>query len=431
MGTKIERINQIAKERSNEVFTSIYHLINKELLKECFNEIDGNKAVGLDKITKEEYLVNLNENLDLLVNKLKNKSFRPTPAKKVNIPKANGKLRGIAIANLEDKIVQMALKKIIEAIFEPKLSDSMFGFRNKKGCHDALKRLTYDIEKKNTNFIVEADIKGFFDNINHDKLINCLELHIKDPNIIRLVKRFLKAGIIENGIYYESETGTPQGSILSPVLANIYMYYMLVKLFEENIKANCKGFASIVNYADDFVCCFQYQNEAENFYRIWLPNRLELGNLELAQDKTRLIRFGKSAEKYCGGSKPETFDFLGFTHYCSKSSSGFYRVKRKTSKKKFKQKVKEYKIWIKANRNKPLIQIIETTRKKLRGHYSYYGITDNSRMIKKYRRIVTNTLYKYLNRRSQRRCYTWEEYKILLKCFDFPEAKIMVNIYAK
>lgn len=240
METKIARINQIAKERPNEVFTSIYHLINKELLKECFNELDGSKAVGLDRVTKEEYLVKLEENLDNLVYKLKNKSFKPSPAKKIHIPKANGKLRGIAIANLEDKIVQMALKKIIEAIFEPKLPDNMFGFRNNKGCHDALKKLSYDIENKNTNFIVEADIKGYFDNINHDKLIRCIELHIKDPNIIRLVKRFLKAGIIENGKYYESETGTPQGSILSPMLANIYMYYMLIKWFDEMVKENVK-----------------------------------------------------------------------------------------------------------------------------------------------------------------------------------------------
>ena len=325
----------------------------------------------------------------------------------------------------------MALKKIIVAIFEPKLLNNMFGFRNNKGCHGALKKLTYDIEKNDTNFVVEADIKGFFDNINHNKLIKCIELHIKDLNIIRLIKRFLKAGIIEYGIYYENDKGTPQGSILSPILANIYMYYMLVKWFEEDVKVKCKGFASIVNYADDFVCCFQYQNEADNFYRILLPNRLRLGDLELAQDKTRLIRFGKSAEKYCKGRKPETFDFLGFIHYCSKSRNGFYRVKRKTSKKKFNQKVKEYKIWLKKNRNKPLVQIIETTKKKLRGHYNYYGITDNSRMIGKYRRTVINNLYKYLNKRSQRRSYTWEEFKILVKCFDLPKEKIMVNIYAK
>ena len=193
MTTKITRINQIAKEKPNEVFTSIYHLINKELLEECFNEIDGKKATGIDKITKEEYLINKEENLETLLNKLKNKSYRPSPARKVNIPKSNGKVRGLAIANFEDKIVQLALKKLIEAIYEPKFTKNMFGFRPNRGCHDALKQITIDIERHFTNYVVEADIKGYFDNINHNKLIECLKLHIKDQNVIKLVKKVFKS----------------------------------------------------------------------------------------------------------------------------------------------------------------------------------------------------------------------------------------------
>lgn len=225
MTTKIMRINQISNERPGEKFTSVYHLINYELLKECYDELDGNKAIGLDKITKDIYLLKLNENLNKLVDRLKTMSYKPSPARKINIPKSNGKVRGLAIANFEDKIVQLAVKKIEEAIYEPKFKDNMFGFRPNKGCHDALRYLSECIQYKQTNYILDADIKGYFDNIDHDKLIKCLEKHIGDKKLIRLIKRFLKAGIMENGKYIKGEYGTPQGWILSPILANICIIY--------------------------------------------------------------------------------------------------------------------------------------------------------------------------------------------------------------
>ena len=429
MKTKITRINQIAKEKPNEVFTSIYHLINKELLEECFHELDGNKATGIDKITKDEYLMNKEENLENLLNKLKNKSYKPSPARKVNIPKSKGKVRGLAIANFEDKIVQLALKKLIEAIYEPKFTNNMFGFRPNRGCHDALRQITIDIERHFTNYVVEADIKGYFDNINHNKLIDCLKLHIKDPNVIKLVKKFLKAGILEKGKFQMGEYGTPQGSILSPVLANIYMYYLLIIWFEDTIKKENKGFASIINYADDFICCFQNKNEAERFYKELLPNRLKSGGLELAEDKTRMIAFGRFAITNCKNGKPKTFDFLGFTHYCSTSKNGKFRVKRKTSSKKFRKKLSEFNVWCKENRNLKLDEIMITFKKKLIGHYNYFGITDNYHMIQKYQWLMYKTLFKWLNRRSQRKSYTWEEFLQMTKEYNIPKAHICVSIY--
>lgn len=431
MSTKITRINQIAKERPKEVFTSIYHLINYELLKECFDELDGNKATGLDRVTKDMYLINLEENLNKLVDKIKTKSYRPSPSRRVNIPKANGKVRGLAIANFEDKIVQLALKKLVEAIFEPKFTNNMFGFRRNKSCHDCLKYLNYCIEKKYTNYILDADIKGYFDNINHELIIRALEMHIKDPNVIRLIKRFLKTGIMEKDKFVKSEYGTPQGSILSPILANIVMYYGII-LYVEKIKKISRGYIEIINYADDMILCFQYKNEAENTYKM-LKARLKQIGLEFALDKTRLIEFGRFASERCkknGKNKPDTFDFLGFTHYCSVCHRyGNFRVKRKTSRKKFKQKVQEYKIWIKANRHKSIKEIMETTKKKLIGHFNYYGITDNSYMIQKYKWNVTKLIYKWLNRRSQRDSYSWKRYEEILESFNLPKAKIMVNIY--
>lgn len=432
MTTKIIRINQIAKEKPNEVFTSIYHLINKELLLECFHELDGNKATGIDYVSKEEYLRNLDENLDNLVLRLKNKGYRPSPARKVKIPKANGKMRGLAIANFEDKIVQMAVKKLLEAIYEPKFTNNMFGFRPNKSCHDALKYLNQCIEKKYTNYILDADIKGYFDNINHEKLIACLEIHIKDNNLIRLIKRFLKAGIIENGKYEEGTEGTPQGSILSPILANIYMYYSIILWFEK-IKKQGKGYMEIVNYADDMVICFQYKNEAEDIYNK-MKNRLRICGLEFAEDKTRLIEFGRFAginRKKKGLGKPETFDFLGFTHYCSESKkTGKFRVKRKTSKKKLKKAISNFKIWIKANRNKKLNEIIISVKKKLIGHYNYYGITDNINSNERYYYNVYRELFKWLNRRSQKKSYTEETFKQMIEILELPKPKIKVNIYA-
>ena len=431
MSTKITRINQIAKERPKEVFTSVYHLINLELLMECFKELDGNKATGLDNVTKDMYSNNLEENLNNIVDRLKTKSYRPNPARKVNIPKPNGKVRGLAIANFEDKIVQLAVKKIVEAIFEPRFPNNMFGFRPNKSCHDCLKYLNFCIERRYTSYILDADIKGYFDNINHELIMKGLQVHIKDTNLLRLIKRFLKAGIMENGKHITSEYGTPQGSILSPVLANIVMYYGII-LFVEKIKKTAKGYIEIVNYADDMILCFQYKWEAEDTYKR-LQMRLKQIGLEFAEDKTRLIEFGKFAvgnAKMNGKGKPDTFDFLGFTHYCSKNRNGKFTVKRKTSKKKFKQKVQEYKIWIKENRNQPLTNIMATTKKKLIGHYNYYGITHNSNSIKNYYYKVIMLLMKWLNRRSQKKSYRYKDYTSIIKYFQLPMPKIKVNIFA-
>ena len=431
MTTKITRINQISKERPNEIFTSIYHLINYELLKECFDELDGNKATGLDKVTKDIYYMNLDENLNNLVNRLKTKSYRPSPARKVNIPKANGKLRGLAMANFEDKIVQMAVKKLVEAIFEPKFTNNMFGFRPNRSCHDCLKYLNYCIEHKYTSYILDADIKGYFDNISHDLIMKGLETHIKDTNLLRLIKRFLKAGIMEKEEYITSDFGTPQGSILSPVLANIVMYYGII-LYIEKIKKTSSGYVEIINYADDMILCFQYKNEAEKTYNA-LKMRLKQIGLEFAEDKTRLIEFGRFASKNCkrnDRNKPETFDFLGFTHYCSKSANGkHFRVKRRTSKKKLKQKAQEFKLWIKTHRNLQLKEIMAIVKLKLIGHYNYYGITDNSIGINKYYEIVKKLLYKWLNRESQRGSFTTWEFKNMIKTFKIPIPRITVNIY--
>jgi RNA-directed DNA polymerase len=258
-----------------------------------------------------------------------------------------------------------------------------------------------------------------------------LGARVADPNIQRLLKKFLKAGVMELGTWEPTESGTPQGSIVSPILANLYLHYALDLWFEVVVKKACRGDASMVRYADDFVCCFQYKDDAERFYEA-LIKRLAKFHLQIAEEKTKILEFGRFAEenrKRKGQGKPLTFDFLGFTHYYSKSSKGKFRVKRKTSGKKFKLKVKAFKEWLKAERHQDVGKLMKTIRAKLTGHYRYYGITDNSRAMFLYKFQISKTLLKWLNRRSQRRSFTSEKFNLFLQRNPLPEPKIYVNIY--
>lgn len=413
------------------VFTSVGHLINKEMLKECHAKMDGNKAVGIDGVTKEEYDQNLEENLDKLVERLKRKSYKPQPARRVEIPKDNGKTRPLSIYCYEDKLVQEALKKILEAVFEPHFYDEMWGFRPNRGCHQAIRSLNVMLEKRPTNYVLDADIKGFFDHIDHEWAVRFIESRIKDPNIIRLVRRMLKAGIMKDYQFEETEEGSGQGSVCSPVIANIYMHYVLVWWYREKMKPLMKGYSGLVVYADDFVVCFQYKEDAELFYE-HLKTRMKHFGMTLEEEKTRLIEFGRYAKERCArnGTKPDTFTFLGFTHYCSHGRSGQFRVKRKTSRKKFAKKCKEVNRLIRDMRTLPLKVIMKKLNQILVGYYHYYGITDNSQSLNDFRFRMTRSLYKWLNRRSQRKSYNWGEFNQMLKAYPLAKPKTYVSVYA-
>lgn len=431
METKLERISQLSRENPEMVFTSIGHLINEEMLKECHIEMEEGKAVGIDGITKEEYGKNLKENLKDLVSRIKRKAYRPKPARRVEIPKENGKMRQLSIYCYEDKLVQEALKRVIEAVFEPHFYDEMMGFRPNRNCHMAIKKLNVMIEKRYTNYILDADIKGFFDNIDHEWAVKFVESRIKDPNIIRLVRRMLKSGIMKDYQYEETESGSGQGSVCSPVIANIYMHYVLVWWFKEKVQPLLKGYAGLVVYADDFVMCFQNKKEAETVYEL-LKRRMGKFGMRLEENKTRLTEFGRFAEENCKcrGTRSETFTFLGFTHYCSKSRSGKFRVKRKTSRKKFAKKCKEIGETIKKMRRSKLEVIIGKLNQILVGYYHYYGITDNIKSLTDFKYEVTKRLFYWLNRRSQRKSYTWEEFNNMLTDYPLAAPKIYVNVYA-
>lgn len=430
METKLARISQLSKQNPNMVFTSVGHLINEEMLIDCHRDMDGDKAVGIDGVTKEMYEDNLEANVKELVERLKRKSYKPQPARRVEIPKDNGKTRPLNIYCYEDKLVQEALKRILEAVFEPHFYDEMMGFRPNRGCHQALGMLNGMIMYR-TEYIIDADIRSFFDHMDHEWIIKFVESRIKDPNITRLIRRLLKAGIMNGFSYEETEEGSGQGSVCSPILSCIYMHYVLLWWFKEKIQPEMKGFCGIVNYADDFVCCFQYKEEAERFYER-LKHRMEYFGLSLAEEKSRLIEFGRFAKanrKKRGEGKPETFDFLGFTHYCSKSKNGKFRVKRKTSKKKFAKKCKEVHRKIGEMRTLGTATIIKKVNQILTGYFHYYGIIDNSVMNKKFRYNVLKSLFYWLNRRSQKKSYTWVRFLHMIdEAYPLVKPRVYVNL---
>lgn len=434
MDTKLARISQLSLENPKMVFTSVGHLINKEMLLSCHQCMDGAKAVGIDGISKEEYGKELGENLNRLVDRLKRGAYHPKPARRVEIPKDNGKMRPLSIYCYEDKLVQEALRRILEAVFEPMFYDEMMGFRPRRNCHMALRKLNAMLERSYTSYVVDADIKGFFDHLDHEWIIKFVESRIKDPNIIRLIRVMLKAGIMKNYAFEETEEGSGQGSVCSPVIANIYMHFVLLWWFKEKIQTRVRGFCGLVVYADDFVACFQYKDEAERFYER-LGYRMEHFGLCLEKEKSRLIEFGRFAEVTCKrkyNRKPETFTFLGFTHYCSHSRKGWFRVKRKTSRKKFNKKVKEIGALI---RKMAVVQglriksIVLKLNEILTGYYHYYGITDNMMMLTKFVHCINKSLFRWLNRRSQKNSFTWEGFNDLMKQYRLASPKIYVSIY--
>jgi len=432
VGTKLLRIAEKAREDRGLKFVNLYYLMKEELLGECFERLKGNKAAGIDEVTKEEYGAELEANLKRLTERLQGMSYRPEAVRRVYIPKpGSGKLRPLGIPCLEDKLVGMALGRIVEAIYEGDFVESSYGFRPGRSCHDALSALSHAVEDGRTNYIVEADIKKYFDSVDHDWMMRMLEERIEDKRVLRLVKRFLKAGVMEDGQRKESEEGTPQGSSLSPILANVYLHYVLDLWFERVYRKSCKGRAKQIRFADDFVACFEKEEDATR-YREALEERLKKFGLELEPTKTKVLEFGPKAEGNARrrGEKPETFEFLGFTHYCSRGRDGErYRMKRVTSGKKNRAKLVEFKEWIKRERNQPLQWIMEMVAAKLRGHYGYYGVSDNSRGVVRYTRGVQRVLYKWLNRRSQRRSYTWEEFLEMLDRFKLPQPRIRVNLH--
>ncbi|WP_341818095.1 group II intron reverse transcriptase/maturase [Wolbachia endosymbiont (group A) of Andrena fulva] len=387
MRYKLNQIAVRAKQDKRLKFTSLVHLINTENLARCYKELKRNKACGVDQITVESYGENLNEKLEVLVESMKRKQYQPQPVKRVYIPKAGSKeKRGLGIPSTEDKLVQIMLKKILENIYEANFLDSSYGFRPGRNCHQAVNALDKAVMYKPINYIVEVDIKKFYDNIQHKWLMRCLRERITDPNLLWLVKRFLKAGIVEAGNYEATKQGTPQGGIVSPVLANIYLHYVLDLWIEKKFKPRSRGYIQVIRFCDDFVVCCESKVDAEEFLEL-LKQRLNKFGLEVSENKTGVVKFGKREWQRAIREKrrTESFNFLGFTHYGAKSRRGRLMMGHKTSKLNLARKLKEIKEWLKIVRGSiRLKDWWQVLKAKLTGHYNYFGISGNYWCLKQF-----------------------------------------------
>ena len=414
------------------MFTSLYHHIaHIDNLRECFNSLNGNKAAGIDEVTKSKYAEDLEANLQDLSVRLKRMGYRPQPKRRSYIPKPGSeKGRPLGISSFEDKIVELATKRVLEPIFESMFEDCSYGYRPRKSPHHCLRTLGQTIQQRRVNYILEADIRGFFDHVNHEWLLKFIQQRVGDPRVLRLITRMLKAGIMEDGLVSPGEVGTPQGSILSPLLSNIYLHYVLDLWFQRRIRRTSRGEAYLFRFADDFVACFELQSDAERF-QADLRDRMEKFHLELAEEKTRQFEFGRHAraKAYRRGEKPQEWDFLGMTFYCGKTRYGSFKVKRKTSRKKLQQTLARFTDWIRRYRNLlPSGELLRRAKARVSGHLNYYAITDNSDSCHLYMHLTCRALFKWLNRRSQRKSYTWVGFNQALRHVGWPTPRIRVNM---
>ena len=387
----------------------IMHYVNEQSLMEEHRKQSGKKATGIDGVDKAEYDRNAEENIRNLIERMKKFQYKPLPVRRTYIPKANGKMRPLGIPAYEDRLVQGVMANLLNEVYEPRFLDCSYGFRPGRSAHDVVRYINQTIMIHKVNYVLEADIKGFFDNVDHEWLMKFLEHDIQDKNFLRYVKRFLIAGIMEDGKYLDSDRGTPQGGLISPVLANVYLHYVLDLWFEKAIKPKLKGEAYYVRYADDFLILFQYENEAEAVLEM-LRERLGKFSLEVAEDKTRILPIGRFK-----GTKEE-FDFLGFTFFNTKTREGKYRLGIRTSKKKLKAKRQAAKAWLRSRMIRPISETMEKVAAIIRGHCGYYGVSGNLRFLYKFHDYMMQTTRKMLNRRSQRGCVTYEKFQ---KIWDY------------
>lgn len=432
MYSKLNLISSRAKQDKQVKFTSLIHHVNENNLLLCFAELKRNKACGIDGVTLEQYEANLSVNINVLVRRLKSKTYRPKPVKRVYIPKpGKQEKRGLGIPAVEDKLVQIVIKKLLESIFEQDFKDCSFGFRPKRSCHDAINAIDKMIMSKPINYVVEVDIRRYFDSVNHYWLQRCLEERIEDQNFLWLIRRFLKAGYMEQKIFHSSGQGTPQGGIISPILANIYLHYVLDLWFYKRLRKVTKGYVELIRYCDDFVVCCSDEKDAKMFLDA-LKERLSKFNLEIAPDKTNIVEFGKRSWKKArdSDSKLKTFTFLGFTHFCAASRRGKFMVGRKTAKTSFSKAVKDITSWLKKSRSACPIKVLwRVLNLKLQGHFRYFGVSGNMLWLKRFYRKVLKLVRRWLNRRSQKKSMTKEQFYNYISCHPVVTPKIHINLY--
>jgi len=423
--TKLMRIAFLSQSDSTKEFGCLMHHFNEESLKTCYYQLDGNKAVGIDGVDKKSYGEDLDGNLKKLITNMRQMSYRPAAVRQVSIPKEgkSGASRNLGISNFEDKLVQKMMQRILESIYEPLFLDCSYGFRPKRGCHDAIKALSDHLYTRPVQTVIDIDLENFFGTLNHQELVKILQVKIKDSRLIRYIVRMLKSGVLANGEMTISKEGTVQGSSCSPVLANVLAHYAIDQWFEEIVKVHCKGEVKLFRYCDDLCICCEYESDAIRI-RTSLAKRLTKYRLKMNEEKTKLVTFDrKSKEK-------TSFNFLGFTFYWGRSRNGVKIPKVKTEGKRMRTKLKRVNQWAKEVRNQYKLKIIwQKLCSKLEGHIQYYGVSHNIKRIETFLYHTEQIMFRWLNRRSQKKSYTWEQFQLFLLANPLPKARVVHRLF--
>ncbi|WDE01489.1 group II intron reverse transcriptase/maturase [Thalassomonas actiniarum] len=419
MTTELNTIAFKAYTHPKHRFQNLYGLLSSDRLYQSWGQLNKQAAPGIDGVTINDYQQSLPENIKRLSEQLKQKCYRANDIKRIFIPKSNGKQRPLGLPTVDDKLVQQSVSQILQSIWEQDFLVNSYGYRPNKSAHQAVHSLSLNLQFKGYGYVVEADIKGFFDNLDHGWLLRMLKQRIDDKALLKLISQWLKARIKSpEGVFEKPASGSPQGGIISPVLANIYLHYALDLWFEKKVKPRMRGRAMMIRYADDFVCAFQFAHDAERFYGV-LAKRLKKFNLDIAPEKTSLMTFSRFKP-----GKSRHFVFLGFEFYWGIDVKGKRRLRRCTAAKKQKAMMSEYYQWIKAKRSIKLREWLPQLKRKLTGFRNYFGLPDNSRSLSRLYNYVLHSLYKWLNRRSGRRSYNWSSFKKMLEYFQIESPKV-------
>jgi len=422
VSTKLQRIAELSKQSPTMVLTTLNHHIDMDFLKEAYRRTRKNGAVGVDGQTASDYEQNLEENLQILLTRFKSGTYRAPPVRRVFIPKGKGGTRPIGIPTLEDKILQRAIAMVLEAVYEQSFLDCSYGFRPGRSAHQALDALWHSLMDSRGGWVIELDIKSFYDMMDGGHLRQILDKRVRDGVVRRMVDKWLKAGVMESGKLSYPTKGTPQGGVISPLLSNIYLHEVLDKWFEEVVRPRLRGRGQLIRYADDAVLIFTSEHDARKVYEV-LPKRFERYGLTLHPEKTCLMRFrppGRNDQGRKGGGSSRSFDLLGFRHFWARSLKGNWVVKRKTASDRFARSIQRFSLWCRRNRHRPVKEQHAAISRALKGHYGYYGITGNSPSLKRFRFEVVRIWRQWLNRRSQGNHMPWERYQRLIKRYPLP-----------
>jgi group II intron reverse transcriptase/maturase len=428
MSLELLEVVERARREPEGRFHSLAHRIDVPALERAYRRTRKSAAVGVDGVTKEQYGRSLEENLQDLHARMKAKRYRHQPIRRTYIPKEGGKTRPIGISAFEDKLVQGALREVLEAIYEQDFLDCSYGFRPGRGAHDAVRTLTRVVDQGHVNWILEADIVSFFDSLNRNQLKEMLEVRVADGSLLRLIGKCLHVGVLDGEEYSTPETGTAQGSVLSPLLGNVYLHYVLDLWFEWRVKPRLRGQATLVRYADDFVIGFEDKDDAERVMDA-LGKRLEHFGLTLHPDKTHLLPFRRPPVRQQGGKGQATFDFLGFTFFWTRTRRGRWAMRCKTRSASLRRIIGSVYDWCRRHRHSSVKEQHAALKRRIQGHFNYFGVSGNLRALQLVITAVRTAWYKWLSRRSQRRRLTWERFADLLRDFPLPQPRIIVPLW--